>query len=280
LRKLQDSAADVQNTRWRNKFVDTLVENDVREWATKMVKAFSEWLEDPEWLPMETLVHPVHRVSSRFICTRCSKSGPKVTTLTFREAAIHVCLVSKEGNKDQWSPENFIVDVKASTAITRFATALGIDVRQNTTADLAAISRDIMCLSCSGPIVMGFDIMVQHSHRHDDMHFMILADEDLVEFSDYAVLPGVTAKLMQVNERAKEWRDTVSVGCKHCVQNPLAARDPEPGSGKVSKLKPKPKAFKFDGVRSHLKEKHKVMEVADEDFFVFSDHLKELGYED
>ena len=52
------------------------------------------------------------------------------------------------------------------------------------------------------------------------MQFMILADEELVKFSDYPVLPGVTAKLVQANDKAKEWRSNVSVGCKHCIQNP------------------------------------------------------------
>jgi len=35
-----------------------------------------------------------------------------------------------------------------------------VDVEEKTTADLVAVSRDIMCLSCSAPIVVGFDAMV------------------------------------------------------------------------------------------------------------------------
>ena len=61
---------------------------------------------------------------------------------------------------------------------------------------------------------------IQHSHRHDNMQFMILADEELVKFSDYPVLPGVAAKLVQVNDQAKEWRSKVYIGCKHCISNP------------------------------------------------------------
>ena len=33
-------------------------------------------------------------------------------------------------------------------------------MEEETTADLVAVSRDIMCLSCSAPIVMGFEAMV------------------------------------------------------------------------------------------------------------------------
>ena len=61
---------------------------------------------------------------------------------------------------------------------------------------------------------------IQHSHRHDDMQFMILADEELVKFSDYPVLPGITTKLVQANDQAKKWRSRVLVGCKHCISNP------------------------------------------------------------
>lgn len=61
---------------------------------------------------------------------------------------------------------------------------------------------------------------IQHSHRHDDMQFMILTDEELVKFSDYPVLPGVVAMLMKADEEAKELRSKARFGCKHCVPNP------------------------------------------------------------
>lgn len=115
LRTFHDSTLDVKSVGWRNEFVDTLIKNDVQEWATKTVQAFLERLGYLEWPPTKALIHPVHRVSSRFICTRCSKSGQKATrnkSLTFREAAHHTCLVSEKGNKDQWSPKNFVLDVK------------------------------------------------------------------------------------------------------------------------------------------------------------------------
>jgi len=115
LRAFQESTLDVKSTEWRNEFVETLIKNDVREWATKTVQAFSELLGHLEWPSTKDLVHPVHRFSSLFICTRCSKSGPKVArnkSLSFRDAAHHICLIPEEGNKDRWSPKNFIVDTK------------------------------------------------------------------------------------------------------------------------------------------------------------------------
>lgn len=117
LRTFQDSGLDVQNIKWRNEFVDILVKNDVREWAKNTVQAFSDRLGYPEWPSTSTksIPHPVHWISTRFICMRCSKAGPKATrnkSLTLREAAQHLCLVSEQGNDDQWSPKNFIADVK------------------------------------------------------------------------------------------------------------------------------------------------------------------------
>jgi len=52
------------------------------------------------------------------------------------------------------------------------------------------------------------------------MQFMILADDELVKFSVYPVLHGVTAKLTQANDQAKGWRTGISLGCKHCISNP------------------------------------------------------------
>ncbi|KAF9653537.1 hypothetical protein BDM02DRAFT_1562337 [Thelephora ganbajun] len=284
LRAFRDSTLDVESTGWRNEFVDNLIKNETRQWAAKTVQAFSERLGYPQWPPTDILVHPVHRISTRFTCTRCSKSGPKAArnkSLTFREAAHHICLVPEKGNKDQWSPQNFVADVKAAAAITRFVAAVGMDVQEKTVAESVNISRDIMCLSCSAPIVMGFDAIIQHSHRHDDMQFMILADEELSKFSDYPVTPGVTAQLMRTGEQTKEWRSKSYFGCKHCIPNPLANGETEASSDKKApKPRKKSKAFTFDGLRCHLKEKHKVIEVADEDLFVFGVHLKELGYKD
>lgn len=39
-------------------------------------------------------------------------------------------------------------------------TTVGMDVQEEITAGSVAISRHILCLSCSAPIVMGFDAMV------------------------------------------------------------------------------------------------------------------------
>ena len=47
-----------------------------------------------------------------------------------------------------------------------------MDVEEKTTTDLVAVSRDIMCLSCSAPIVMGFDAMVglRIIHKEDPLY--------------------------------------------------------------------------------------------------------------
>ena len=118
MQAFQDSGLDIESTGWRNEFVDNLIKNDVQKWATKTVQGFLERLGYLEWPSTKALVHPVHRISTRFTCTRCSKTGPKATrnkSLTFREAAHHLCLVPEQGNKDQWSPKNFAMDVKVCT---------------------------------------------------------------------------------------------------------------------------------------------------------------------
>ena len=45
-----------------------------------------------------------------------------------------------------------------------------MDVQEKTIADSVAISLDIMCLSCSAPIVMNFDTMVGSVNRLDEGH--------------------------------------------------------------------------------------------------------------
>lgn len=120
LRAFQYSTVDLESTPWRNDFVDTLVKRDVQEWAKKMIQEFSERLGYPEWPLTGALAHPVNRISSRYICTRCSESGPKAArnkSLNFREVASHICSVSEKWNKDQWSPKNFVVDIKVTAPL-------------------------------------------------------------------------------------------------------------------------------------------------------------------
>jgi len=263
LRAFQESILDVKSMKWRNEFVEALIKNDVREWATKTVRAFAEHLGYLEWPSTKDLVHPVHRFSSRFICTRCSKSGPKARrnkSLSFRGAAHHICLTSETGNKDQWSPKNFVVDTKVRLLMStswpggpvlnkrkgyrphyplcdcpwcgcggeNYGRFGGRFTRHHVSLMLSSHRDGFRRHGGSGNHIQGkppyiyavWTPQMQHSHRHDDMQFMILADEELVKFSDYPVLPGIAAKLVQTNDQAKEWRSKVSVGCKHCISNP------------------------------------------------------------
>ena len=130
---------------------------------------------------MATNKGPVHRVSSRFTYIRCSKSGPKTTinkTFTFREEAHRICLVSEEGNRDQWSSKTspwmsrcvypiqprlsvpVLNERKGPAVIARFAIAVCIDLEEKATAHFVEISQYTMYLSCSGPVVMDFDTIV------------------------------------------------------------------------------------------------------------------------
>jgi len=43
-----------------------------------------------------------------------------------------------------------------------------MDVQEKTMADLVAISQDIMCFSCSAPIVMDFGTMVSLVIKHEE----------------------------------------------------------------------------------------------------------------
>lgn len=118
------------------------------------------------------------------------------------------------------------------------------------------------------------NIQIEHSHRHDDMEFMILTDEELAKFSDYPVTPGITARFMRTDQQTMEQRRKPHFACKHCILNPrkctvACGGDPvSPGprivaiggakassDGEASKLEKKSRAFNFDGLRCHLKEK-------------------------
>ena len=62
---------------------------------------------------------------------------------------------------------------KAYATITRFAVAIGVDMEEKTPENSVAVSRNIMCLSCSAPIVMAFDAMVSLVIMHKEIHIVL-----------------------------------------------------------------------------------------------------------
>ena len=52
------------------------------------------------------------------------------------------------------------------------------------------------------------------------MQFMILADEELVKFSDHPATPGIVVRFAKTDRQTMEQRRNPYFACKHCIPNP------------------------------------------------------------
>jgi hypothetical protein len=128
------------------------------------------------------------------------------------------------------------------------------------------IDARFLCKSCDSPIVMGFQRLIEHFHRHTETTVEVVskADEAVALGSKYPYEAGSFAKYTARTKEAKEMRKMKVFGCRHCQH-----RSPEPTIARPARKSGHlwQKRFTFDGLISHTKEKHKIFPLADEDFF-------------
>ncbi|KAG1871846.1 hypothetical protein DFJ58DRAFT_762568 [Suillus subalutaceus] len=240
-------------------------------------------------------LHPLDRITARFRCQGCGKVAKryeKELCLDFAGVCAHECPSDDKKNKKpvDWSVDRFIKDEKASNAIARLLTLVGItDEDANACNTVKMLGARIRCLSCEHAfIIMDFPTLIGHSHRHDNMQVAILPKG---EGPERAFEAGLSAKLMDMGFKSRKLRSEANYRCRHCVPADESADAGMNGEERVStgesivkeshmedsqtgnqerrqrNKKSKLRSMDFNALRSHLKGLHGIEMVSDEDFF-------------
>ncbi|EKM58120.1 uncharacterized protein PHACADRAFT_206959 [Phanerochaete carnosa HHB-10118-sp] len=251
-------------------------------------------------------LHPVDRLTARFRCKECDNKGLlrgwDNVSFDFSGACQHRCRDgTRERVRESWKAENFAPDSGAIDIVERLLVRLGCAADDERTAKIvASLGSRIICLSCRQRIRMDFRTLLYHCYRHESMQFDIVPET--VSADDQPIEYGLRAKLVAPTSGAERQRRIYF--CRHCpppgdVSQALAAiaREPqdhtpdkqtsaatsrsaaEDGSTRenAAEVRPprsaarprqkQPKVLNFDGLRSHVKDKHGIEWIGDEDFY-------------
>ncbi|TFK73486.1 hypothetical protein BDN72DRAFT_956488 [Pluteus cervinus] len=300
----QNNAQAIRHGLTHNGTTKNILERQIEQWLRTnkdelaMISGFSE--KDCNLASVRGQ-HPANRLSSRWLCDKCFTHFGKVLaeykhddgSMDIVGVMAHDCLGSREGkgrkkNKvRQWAPQNFVKDHKASTVIEQALALLGHPPNFVNDADNA---RDSIldsqtvwfrCTTCTPSVPMNFRQVIGHSHRHEDMQIQPVSEKDALTIRRTALGPGLANMLQGKHAIAREAVSRKAFVCLHCSQNhpPKEGLEVANDSQDATSQPPQPeKVLDFNGLRSHLKSRHRITGIRDEDFYVTSAlDLEQLG---
>ncbi|EIW55199.1 uncharacterized protein TRAVEDRAFT_74096 [Trametes versicolor FP-101664 SS1] len=262
--KTVEASSSAKNASFTDPFVASLLKESLDQWRDAARAALAVVLGFTGWKTMsKKKLHPVDRMTAHFRCKRCDAAGKdtgKDGGLVLARACEHICALSKKArNKQRWSADYFVSDQRAVDAVSQVLELCGTkpeSVDSFTIAD--SVGDRIQCTSCL--LNMDARSVGRHCKRHEECAFTLLPETSVS--GERLLQHGLTAKLMAHTTEAASQRDEKAYGCRHC--RPALTSDQEP----ATQIQFIPKLMIFNGLRSHLKEKHGVDWVADEDFFI------------
>ncbi|KAJ7155483.1 hypothetical protein C8R43DRAFT_1000071 [Mycena crocata] len=274
--------------------VNQLLTSELVRWRKGAEAALGITLGIHEWkTARNNRLHPVARLNARWNCGLCGKVARAYKwdeCLDYEGVCKHECIKRNRHNSKEslWKAEQFVKDDKAINATTKLVKICAIDAEDpGSFKALDDVGPRILCLSCPAAIVMRPSSVPGHSHRHDEMDMSLLTQAEADALVVAPVDNGLPMRLMghddySIKRIQKNW----IFGCRHCQQQhppPIEETVPEPEHNigdieapteantepvkKDKTQKKKPKRFEFNGLRSHLKEKHSINLPNDEDFF-------------
>ncbi|KAF9236658.1 hypothetical protein BU15DRAFT_63827 [Melanogaster broomeanus] len=189
-----------------------------------------------------------------------------------------------------WRVDVFRKDEKAIALINVVLDLFNLsDERSLLGTNLNRLGGMIRCTTCTGLILMDFETAIGHSHRHESMQIeLLLTSFRLLPFTIpqaavgaptprlLAFDRGLSERLMGLSNRARNLRDKVNYGCKHCLvigEDNVVRGFQEAGKGGAKHKGAAisgARAMNFHALRSHVKAKHGIQDIRDEDIFCYS----------
>ena len=108
---------DVKDELKNSPTIGDFLRDSIEQWTEAARRDLAVVLGYAAWRnPSAKILHPVDRVTGRFLCQRCKRTGKNaiVGSLDFAGACTHECndLTAKERARKPWYPEQFVPDQK------------------------------------------------------------------------------------------------------------------------------------------------------------------------
>ncbi|KDQ09021.1 hypothetical protein BOTBODRAFT_191352 [Botryobasidium botryosum FD-172 SS1] len=225
-----------------------MIRENIRRWAARGRNQLVQIIYGQETIgkaPSGQTVHPANRVTMVLKCTRCEKAGIKA----FAGACAHRC----QGSRKDWELEQFVKDEAASSALKYALEAAELTEEEVNWAKADELGAMLFCKSCDAlgsSIVLHLANIPNHARRHDKLLLASIPQLSAQLLSlGYPFTCGLYAELTRTTPLVSKRREAVSFGCRHCSPKHMD------------------KMFNLHGLTSHLKQKHRITDVGDEDFF-------------
>ncbi|KAF5311117.1 hypothetical protein D9619_007983 [Psilocybe cf. subviscida] len=319
------ASASVAQTLSSNEVMQKLLDTQLKKWTEKAMQDLGYTLGFPKnWKnASKNILHPVERVTARFLCKKCQRVDVKYRddeSLDFAGACLHECGIGNtkkgrvhRGRRNVWESSKFVKDDKATKVLQKCVEGLNFPEDKDAGNYILSTGIAVVCTSCNPAMVIDTRNIIGHSHRHDNMQVKFETLQTVENYlGPHPYEYGVCKTLLgpsNATPTTKAEIDRKNYGCRHCLreeqekQAALAAAaaptDAAPdahaadghgapmdvdGNAKidlgsvVSRLQevgiagPKeqpPPLFSFNGMRSHLKAKHAIVYIRDEDIFCY-----------
>ncbi|CAE7157755.1 unnamed protein product [Rhizoctonia solani] len=238
-----------------------LIQSAISTWDSRTQAQFRKILNVPKTPAAKKnevqepgIVPPLDRVTALFECTKCKTVGLGLTqegTLTFKSAVKHRC-PGTSPKKFQWSTGLFQPDQYA-TQVARHAVSLSELAEDKTKrSDMDALGTRFHCKLCTGkkPIYLPYRNLIGHMKRHgtpEPQESFEYLKEPLVLDSKIPSSDGLVEKRRRGTTQGfashPDSKDFFT--CRHCDK----------------------KSMLWNGLVSHVKEKHEFSDIRDEDFY-------------
>ncbi|KAF9568625.1 hypothetical protein CPC08DRAFT_702225 [Agrocybe pediades] len=313
-------AASVADSLRDDKVIINLVETQLKKWVDNAKAELAVVLGVPKnWKSAnKNVLHPVERITARFLCTRCKRMDHKYRPdegLDFAGACLHEC-GEREGKKKGrkvkmgnlvWDPRSFVRDEKAIKVLKKAVDIFGFAEDREGANCLKGLGLAVICKSCDKDMVLDARSIAGHSRRHEDMEISRPSLETVTEYlGGYPYQYGLAKSLSGFggfSEGGKMEINRTNFGCRHCLrakqETEAAVASLQAGDAPASSANSAASAavivelstvarrmhdlgiegplerplterlFNFNGLRSHLKEKHGLEVIRDEDLFCY-----------
>ncbi|KAH9478544.1 putative mannosyl-oligosaccharide alpha-1,2-mannosidase 1B [Psilocybe cubensis] len=230
------STGTVFDSLTKDKTVKDLLISQLKKWVDSAKSDFGVILGFPKnWkTASKNILHPVERVTARFLCTRCPRLDTKYRpdeSLDFAGACLHECFVGnakharlRTGKKSVWDSKNFVKDDKAINVLKKAVSALGFAEDRDGGNYLLQVGFALVCTSCDPSMVLDSRSIIGHSHRHEDMQcsFTTPLDDIVGYMGGFPYEYGLVKKLLVPTTPPpiiKQEIDKKNYGCRHCLRD-------------------------------------------------------------
>ncbi|QRV90861.1 hypothetical protein RhiJN_18879 [Ceratobasidium sp. AG-Ba] len=256
LLKPKASDGEIDELSNKDSTLNKLVNADVATWEERTRAQFRKILKIP--IPKKNqpvdpdTVPPLDRVTSLFECTKCSCVGLGLAqegTLTFRSAIKHRCKTAP-AKKFQWRPDLFRPDSIGIQIARHAVEASGRTEAKTNRKHMDELGPRFLCKICTKPIYLTFGSLIGHMKRHtiNDINKTFeyqasVSDLDLKQITSSNGMVEARSRGVKKGFNSTPTSQDFFV-CRHCDKQLL-----------------------WNGLVSHLKEKHRFSDIRDEDFY-------------